>query len=107
MKEMSEFEQIIRDAIHDDNDWPGILTRLVDPDDIEDRMARAVLSTDGMQAIRHALRDMATSLADECNDDVNHGASVKGGTRGWLTFHLPDGMDHIVDWVMGEEVPRG
>lgn len=99
---VSQFEQIIRDAIHDDNDWPGILSRLVDPDDIEDRMARAVLDTDEMGAIQAALRDMATSLAIGCNDDINHGASVKGGTRGWLTFHLPDGMDHVIDWALGQ-----
>jgi len=88
--------QIVTDAIHDENDWPGILAGLVDPDDIEARQARQVLATDEVAAIRSALRSMAEYIAS--TDARATPVMVLGG-------HLGDGdetgvFDHVIRWVL-------
>lgn len=88
--------QIVTDAIHDENDWPGILAGLADPDDIEARQARQVLATDELTAIRSAMRSMAEYIAS--TDTRATPAMVLGG-------HLGDGdetgvFDHVIRWVL-------
>lgn len=90
--------QAITDAIHDENDWPGILAGLVDPDDIEARQARHVLATDELAAIRSALRSMAEYIVT--TDPRGTPAMVLGG-------HLGDAdetgvFDHVIRWVLGD-----
>ena len=72
----------------------------------------AVLAMPEMDAIRQALDGMARSLAYECNDDVNHADADGRFTHPdrhsslrecWLAEFMPDGMDHVIAWVLGHE----
>lgn len=74
--------------------------------------ADAMLAMPEMDAIRQALDGMARSLAYECNDDVNHADADGRFTHPdrhsslrecWLAEFMPDGMDHVIAWVLGHE----
>ncbi len=73
-----------------------------------------ILAMPEMQAIRAALDGMARSLAYECNDDVNHADADGRFTHPdrhsslcecWLAEFMPDGMEHVIAWVVGHDRP--
>lgn len=104
---MATFAEHLADLVHDEYDIADLGLR---PDTPESRCANAILASDELKAIREALRGMADALAEGCNDDVNHGDADGRFTlldarstlrECWLAEYLPDGMDHVIAWVVG------
>lgn len=84
---MNDMCQIIIDAIHDEQDWPGIAAGIADQDRVERRQALAVLTTDEMKSIRLALRALT----------AEHGFGARTRQHDVLARWLPES---VIEWVL-------